>query len=63
MPEKVKMTLIGVNGNAYSIMGEFSNYARKQGWTEEEIRNVLDEAMRDDYGHLLRIILKNIEDE
>ena len=43
MSNKVKMTLIGVDGNAFSLMGAFSSNARKQGWTNDEIKVVTDD--------------------
>lgn len=60
--EKVKMTLVGVDGNAFDIMGEFSRKARRQGWTKEEIDTVLNSAMSGTYDHLLRTILEHTDD-
>jgi hypothetical protein len=62
MPNKVKMTLIGVDGNAFFLMGAFSREARKQGWTDDEITAVTDECMKGDYDHLLRTLMDNIDD-
>lgn len=58
--KKVDMTLVGVDGNAFSIMGVFSKNARKEGWTKDEIEKVLNEAMDGDYNHLLRTIMAHI---
>ena len=58
---KVKLNLVGVNGNAFAIMGAFKGAAKEQGWSKERIREVLDEAISSDYDHLLHIILKNVE--
>lgn len=63
MPNKVKMTLIGVDGNAFSLMGTFSSMARKQGWTFDEIKVVTDECMNGDYNHLLCTLMDNIDDD
>jgi len=57
---KVKMKLVGMDGNAFSILGRFSEAARKQGWPEEEIVRVRKEAMRGDYENLLAVISDNI---
>ena len=62
MSNKVKMTLIGVDGNAFSLMGAFSREARKQGWTNDEITVVTSECMEGDYDHLLRTLMDNIDD-
>jgi hypothetical protein len=56
MPKKIKLKLVGLDGNAFSLMGAFKNQARKEGWTQEEIQEVLDQAMSGDYNHLLRTL-------
>jgi hypothetical protein len=58
---KVKMQLVGMDGNAISILGSFSREARKQGWTQPEIKKVLDEATSKDYDHLLTTIVSNVD--
>jgi hypothetical protein len=60
--KKVSMQLVGIDGNAFSIMGAFSSNARRQGWTSEEIKSVLDEAMSGDYNHLLATIASNVDE-
>lgn len=57
----VNLNLVGVNGNAYAIMGVFRKQARKEGWKKHEIQAVLDEAMSDDYVHLLATIENHCE--
>jgi len=59
--KKVMMKLVGIDGNAFSIMGSFQRAARKQGWTKEEISTVLNEATSGDYNHLLCTIMDNVE--
>jgi hypothetical protein len=59
--KKVRMQLVGLDGNAFSIMGAFQQKARKQGWTEREIREVLNEAMSGDHNHLLATIMDNVD--
>jgi hypothetical protein len=56
MNKKIKLKLVGLDGNAFSVMGAFSRQARKEGWTAEEIDTVLKEAMSSDYRHLLATI-------
>ncbi|HAW81716.1 MAG TPA: hypothetical protein DCX27_19660 [Balneola sp.] len=59
--KKVKLSLVGVDGNAFSVMGEFSRCARLQGWDKEDIDKVLEEAMSGDYNHLLAVIQSHCE--
>ena len=49
----VELELVGLDGNAYSLMGAFSHAARRQGFTKEEIDKVLTEAKTGDYDHLV----------
>ena len=55
----VNLNLIGVDGNALSIIGAFQKQARKEGWTNEEIEIVTKEAQSDDYDHLLAVMLEH----
>lgn len=55
--KKVKLKLIGIDGNAFSILGAFSQAARREGWTPEEIKAVTDKAMSGDYDKLLGTIM------
>lgn len=57
----VDLELVGVDGNAYAIMGVFSRQARREGWTQEEIDQVLEEAQSGDYDHLLATIMTYCE--
>ncbi len=50
---KVKCKLVGIDGNAFSLMGHFAACARKCKWSKEDIDKVLKEAMSSDYDHLL----------
>lgn len=59
---KVKTTLIGVDGNAYSLMGHFSSKAREQGWNKADINEVTNMAMEGDYNHLIRTLMTYIDD-
>ena len=56
--KKVKLNLVGTDGNAFAVMGNFKQQAKKENWTPEEIEAVLDEAMEGDYNHLLATILE-----
>ena len=61
MSKKVKMQLVGLDGNAFSILGAFSRNARKQGWTPEEINAVTNKAMSGEYDYLLATIMDNVD--
>ena len=49
----VNLNLVGVNGNAFMIMGVFQRQAQKEDWSQEEIDLVLEEAKSSDYNYLL----------
>ena len=57
----VNLNLIGVNGNAFMIIGVFRRQAQKEGWTPEEIDKVILEAKSSDYVHLLATIENHCE--
>lgn len=70
-----KFDLVGVNSNAFSIMGYVRNAMRKSGFSQDEINNYSNECMRGDYDDLLaksfdmidecndRLGLKDAEDD
>jgi len=60
--KKVKLQLEGLDGNAFSLMGAFQRQARKEGWTPEEIKEVLDECKKGDYNHLLQTLVEHCEE-
>lgn len=62
MPNKVKMQLVGADGNAFAILGRFQQAARRQGWSKEEIDAVMSKAMSGDYSNLLCVISDNVEE-
>lgn len=59
--KKVQIELVGLDGNAFSIMGAWSGAAKRQGWTKEEIDAVLAEAESGDYDNLLSVIMRHSE--
>ena len=61
--EKVKLNLVGLDGNAFNLMGQFSSAARRQGWAKDEIDKVLKECMSGDYDNLLATLSNNCEEE
>jgi hypothetical protein len=54
--KKVKLKMVGLDGNAFSILGAFRRQAIKENWTKEEIKEVTDQAMSSDYSHLISTI-------
>ncbi len=54
--EKLPGGLVGVDGNAFSIMGQFKQDAKRAGWDKAEIKVVIDAAMKGDYNNLLAVI-------
>jgi len=61
MNKKVKLELVGLDGNAYALMGAFQRAARQQGWTKDEIKVVMDECMSGNYNHLLATLVAYTE--
>ena len=57
----VNLSLIGLDGNAYSLMGAFQYQAKKENWTKEEIKTVLDEAKSGDYDNLITVLDSHCE--
>lgn len=55
----VNLNLVGLDSNAFSLMGAFARQARKEGWTKEEISAVTEECVKGDYNHLL-VTLMNV---
>lgn len=52
--KEVRLKLVGLDGNAYSLMGAFQRQARREGWTPEEIQTVLDQCTSGDYNNLVK---------
>jgi hypothetical protein len=61
MEKKVKLNLVGLDGNAFYLLGAFRSAARRQSWSEEEIDKALEEAKSGDYDNLLYTLLKYTE--
>lgn len=59
---KIRMSLEGLDGNAFSLLGAFAEKATQQGWSAEAIDAVRQEAMAGDYGHLLQTLAEHTED-
>jgi len=58
---KPKVTLIGLDGNAWNIMGLCRRAAKKAGWTDDEWRKVQKEMMAGNYDNLLRVAIEHFD--
>lgn len=61
--KKVKMNLVGMDGNAFNLMGQFEKRAKHENWTSEEIQYVLNQCMSSNYDNLLKTLLKYTEED
>lgn len=61
-PKYVELRLVGLDGNAFSLLGAFQRAARRQGWNSEDIQKVLEEAKSSDYDHLLFTLTSHCND-
>mgnify|MGYP000076311692 CR=1 FL=1 len=57
----VDLDLVGTDGNAFAIIAVFKRQAQREGWTPNEIQQVLTEAKSADYDHLLATIINHCE--
>lgn len=57
----VNLNLVGMNANAFMLMGVFQKQAKKEGWSTSEIEMVLAEAKSKDYDHLLSTLMNHCE--
>lgn len=53
--------LVGVDGNAFSVMGYVSNAMRRSGFTKKEIDDYHNDAMSSDYNHLLAVSVEMVD--
>jgi hypothetical protein len=59
--KQVKMTLEGLDGNAFMLLGAFQANARQQGWGQDDIDAVIAEATATDYARLLATLEAHID--
>ena len=55
---QISVSLIGMDGNAFAIIGQIKNALKNFGVDNEEINNFYKEATAKDYNHLLNTVLK-----
>jgi len=63
MNKKIKLDLVGLDGNAFALMGAFQKQARREGWTQDEIKIVLDKCISGDYDNLIVTLWEHCESE
>lgn len=55
-----KYTLVGVDGNAFSVMGYTANALKREG-LKDLIQQMRDEAMSSDYNNLLVVCMRYVD--
>lgn len=50
-----KYNLVGVNGNAFAVMGYVRNAMRAEGFSRKEIEDYSKDATSSDYAHLISV--------
>jgi hypothetical protein len=55
--EPIELELVGLDSNAFALMGAFQKAARRQGRTPQEIKAVLDDCTSGDYDHLIETLV------
>ncbi len=58
---EITVTLTGHDGNAFAVLGRCREAAAEAGLTDDEIAAFMDEAMADDYDHLLQTAMRWFE--
>lgn len=58
---KISGTLVGVDGNAFALMGAFQRDARRAGWLKAEIDKILETAMSGNYDQLVATLAECYE--
>jgi hypothetical protein len=54
----IPVELTGLDGNAFAILGRIRTAMKKAGVPQQEINEFFEEAMSEDYDHLLRTAAK-----
>lgn len=60
--KQINLQMVGLDGNAFAILGAFQRQAKKEGWNQNEIDHVLVEAKSKDYSHLVSTICHHCVD-
>lgn len=54
-------SLVGVDGNAYAVMGYTQRAMRHAGYSKDEIHQMIEEAESSDYNNLLCVCMEYID--
>lgn len=57
----IHVHLTGADGNGFMVVGQVSRALKRAGVSAEERQAFREEAMSDDYGHLLQTVIKTVE--
>jgi hypothetical protein len=57
LKKKVKLNLVGLDGNAFSLMAAFQSRAKREGWDQDEISYVIEKCMSGNYDNLLCVLM------
>lgn len=59
----VYLVLAGLDGNVFNLFGHFTQAARRQGFTRDQVQAVLNEAKKKDYDYALAVLMANTTSE
>ena len=59
--KKKNYSLVGVDGNAFAVMGYVRNAMRESGMSKQQIDEYMSDATSGDYNHLLNVSAHMIE--
>lgn len=57
----MKYSLIGVDGNAFCVMGYVRKAMKREGFSEKEIDDYTEDAKSSDYNHLLAVSVAMVD--
>ena len=57
VPKKVKLKLVGLDGNVFVLIGAFMRQADREGWTDAEINAVVEECQSGTYSHAVATLM------
>ena len=56
----IEVQLSGSDGNAFSMISRVRRELKRDGVSQDEIDNFMNEAMSGDYNHVLQTIMKTV---
>lgn len=60
-PKFVDLELVGLDGNAFNLLGAFQRAAKREGWSDGDINMVLNEARSSGYNHLIETLANHCD--